>query len=326
MRWGLNVGIVVFVLMMIVAAVAWLLLEPFTGTRGARVSEDAQRPARLAATVRTLAERFFPRDHTHVANLDAAARFIAGELRAAGVTVSEQEWQVGGRVYRNLIARIGGDGAERIVVGAHYDACGDTNPGADDNASGVAGLIELARLLAKRPPAISVELVAWSLEEPPYFRTANMGSAVHARSLAATGVHVRAMLSLEMIGYFSDAQNSQGFPLKLLKLFYPTRGNYISIVGKLGSGRLVRRIKAAMRGASPLPVHSITAPRFIPGVDFSDHLNYWDQGWPAVMITDTAFYRNDRYHTPGDTADTLDYRRMAQVIDGVAAAVHTLAE
>ncbi len=327
MRGWLNIMLVVGVLGVLgVGVVLWLLLEPFTGVRGARVSADPQQPARLAAMVRVLSERFFPRDHTHVANLDAAARYIAGELRAVGVTVTEQEWQVGGQTYRNLIARIGGDGPERIVVGAHYDACGADNPGADDNASGVAGLIALAQQLTQHPPALPVELVAWSLEEPPYFRTTNMGSAVHARSLAAAGVHVRAMLSLEMIGYFSDTEGSQSFPVALLELFYPTRGNYISIVGKLGHGGLIRRIKAAMRGATPLPVHSIAAPRFIPGIDFSDHLNYWDQGWPAVMITDTAFYRNNRYHTPSDTADTLDYQRMSQVVDGVTAAVHAIAD
>ena len=132
------------------------------------------------------------------------------------------------------------------------------------------------------------------------------------------------MVSLEMIGYFNDQADSQHYPVALLKAFYPTRGNFIAVVGKLDQIRVLRRVKAAMVGASPLPVYSISAPRSIPGVDFSDHLNYWNAGYDAVMITDTAFYRNPNYHTFEDTPDTLDYRRMAQVVQGVYAAVTAL--
>lgn len=313
---------------LLMAVAVWLLTEPFVRASDAATKDasDPQRVARLEATVRALSERYVPRDHRHVDNLDAVARYISDELQQTGATVSEQTWQANGRTYRNVIARYGGDGTERVIVGAHYDACGEENPGADDNASGVAGLLELARLFAKKPPMLPVELVAWSLEEPPYFRTAKMGSAVHARSLATSGIRVRAMISLEMIGYFSDAEDSQGFPVSALKLLYPTKGNYISVVGKLGQSGLVRRIKSAMRGASSLPVYSISAPRLIPGIDFSDHQNYWDEGWPAVMITDTAFYRNQNYHTENDKADTLNYQKMAQVIDGVEAAIRLIAK
>ncbi|HZG51707.1 MAG TPA: M28 family peptidase, partial [Pyrinomonadaceae bacterium] len=197
-------------------------------------------------------------------------------------------------------------------------------PGADDNASGVAGLIELAYLLGGTPPAVRVELVAFALEEPPYFRSPFMGSAVHAASLRAQGFAVRAMLSLEMIGYFSDQPDSQHYPVSFLKAFYPSQANFIAVVGKMDQGRTVRRIKKAMAEASPLPVYSINAPRSIPGVDFSDHLNYWNEGYDALMITDTAFYRNPHYHTSADTPDTLDYRRMASVVQGVYAAVLSL--
>jgi hypothetical protein len=313
---------------LMVSVAIWLLTEPFVRAShpATRPVTDPQRAARLEATVRALSERFFPRDHSHVDNLDAVARYISDELRPTGATVSEQTWQADGRTYRNVIARFGGDGTERVIVGAHYDACGEENPGADDNASGVAGLLELARRFAKDPPSMPVELLAWSLEEPPYFRTAEMGSAVHARSLAASGIRVRAMISLEMIGYFSDDEDSQGFPISALKLLYPTKGNYISIVGKLGQSTLVRRIKSAMKGASSLPVYSISAPRQIPGIDFSDHLNYWDEGWPAVMITDTAFYRNQNYHTENDKADHLNYEKMGQVIDGAEAAIRLIAK
>ncbi len=281
-------------------------------------------PARLEAHVRALAERFRPRDYLHPQNLDGAAAYVRAEFERAGGRVSEQPYAAEGRTYRNVIAAFGPDTGERVVVGAHYDAAGPY-PAADDNASGVAGLIELAHLLGKTELPVRVELVAYPLEEPPFFRTPYMGSAVHAASLRQAGVRVRAMLSLEMIGYFTDAPESQRFPLGFLRAFYPTEGNFITVVGSLGGVGVVRTVKKAMRKAAPLPVHSINAPRWIAGVDFSDHVNYWDAGYPAAMITDTAFYRNPFYHTARDTPDTLDYRRMAMVVQGVYAAVLRLA-
>lgn len=291
---------------------------------GRSAGDAAVSADRLEAYVRALSERFVPRDYLHPENLDRAAAYIGTELEAAGGTVAEQPFEVRGTTYRNVVASFGPNGTDRIVVGAHYDAAGEL-PAADDNASGVAGLIELARLLAAAPPAAGVDLVAYSLEEPPYFRSPHMGSAVHARSLREQGVRVRAMISLEMIGYFVDTPGSQGFPIGVLRWFYPSEGSFIAVVGRLGDRALVRRIRGAMRRASPLPVHSINAPRWVPGVDFSDHASYWDAGYPAVMITDTAFYRNPFYHTARDTAGTLDYGRMAMVVRGVDAAVRKLA-
>lgn len=282
-------------------------------------------PTRLQEHVRLLSETFAPRDESHPEHLDRAAAYIHGELERAGGMVSEQAYDVNRTTYRNVIAWFGPDTKERIIVGAHYDVAGE-QPGADDNASGVAGLIELAYLLRQTPLPLRVELVAYTLEEPPYFSTEAMGSAIHAASLKRLGVRVRAMIALEMIGYFTDAPNSQHFPFPLLKLFYPSQGNFIAVVGKLGQGSIVRRVKRAMQKASPLPVYSINAPRWIPGVDFSDHLNYWKAGYPAMMITDTAFYRNPHYHTIHDTPDTLDYQRLAMVVQGVYAAIVALAQ
>lgn len=304
------------------AAGALYLVQPVGRPVSAAAPEVSA--ARLEAHVRALSGAFGPRDYAHPANMDRAAAYIRGELQRAGGRVHDQEFAAGGVAYRNVVASFGPEAGERVVVGAHYDAAGPF-PAADDNASGVAGLIELAHLLGRSPPPVRVELVAYALEEPPFFRTPHMGSAVHAQSLRREGVRVRGMLSLEMIGYFSDAPASQQFPLALLKAFYPSRGNFITVVGTLGQARLVRRVKRAMRGASPLPVHSINAPKWIPGVDFSDHASYWDAGYPAAMITDTAFYRNPFYHTARDTPETLDYARMAQVVQGVHAAVLRLA-
>ena len=231
-----------------------------------------------------------------------------------------------GKTYRNVIASFGPDTKERIVVGAHYDAF-DELPAADDNASGVAGLIELAYLLRNSPLSIRVELVAFALEEPKtlkgegLFRTSYGGSAVHAKSLKEKGVGVRVMLSLEMIGYFSNKEQSQGYPSPVFRLFYPSPGNFVMIIGRIEDGWLARRVKRDMRATSPLPVYSINAPASLEGIDWSDHYNYWKQGYPAVMISDTALNRNRNYHTELDTADRLDYTRMAMVVRGVYGAV-----
>jgi Zn-dependent M28 family amino/carboxypeptidase len=302
---------------------ACVVTQPTVGANGARTAVAAD-PARLEASVRALVERFHPRDAAHAAGLDAAATWLRAELERSGARVTEQTWVTDGETYRNVSARFGPESAERVVVGAHYDVC-DPLPGADDDASGVAGLLELARLLAAAPPAGEVELVAYSLEEPPYFATPQMGSAHHADSLAKSGVRVRAMLSLEMLGYFSDAPGSQSYPSRLLAWLYPERGNFIALVGNLGQGSLVRRVKRAMRSAGTIPVESINAPEWVEGVDFSDHRSYWAEGFPALMITDTAFMRNANYHQAGDTPETLDYRRLAGTVTAVNAAVQALA-
>jgi Zn-dependent M28 family amino/carboxypeptidase len=281
-------------------------------------------PSRLEAHVRAMAETFHPRDYAHTDNLDRAAAYIREEFQQAGGQVFDQAYQVEGATYRNAVAWFGPDTRERLVIGAHYDAV-PNSPGADDNASGVAGLIELAHLLGKADLPMRVELVGFTLEET-YFATPFMGSAVHARTLKEQDIPVRAMMSLEMIGYFRDDPDSQSYPLDELKHLYPSVGNFIAVVGRLGEEGLVREIKTAMQAASPLPVYSINAPPTLRGVSFSDHKNYWAEEYPAVMVTNTAFFRNPHYHTPQDTPDRLDYVRMAQVVKGVFNAVLQLAE
>jgi Zn-dependent M28 family amino/carboxypeptidase len=314
---------VVLIIFLLLIAVWFWVTQPML-TSATSSAERTVDPARLEAHVRKLIE-LGPRDESHIENLDRVAAYIKSELSQTGASVSEQPYRVQGKSYRNVIAQFGPESAERIIVGAHYDTAGPL-PGADDNASGVAGLIELARLLGKQQLPLRVELVAFSLEEPPYFGTTGMGSSVHAVLLSQQNVGVRAMFSLEMIGYFSDAPGSQHFPIGVFQALYPSTGNYISVVGRLSDGLLVRRTKFAMRQAAPLPVYSINAPRFVPGIDFSDQLNYWHAGYGAVMITDTAFYRNLNYHTAHDTAEKLDYQRMAMVVEGVYAAVTELAK
>src|SRR6185369_9998410 len=307
--------LVVLIFLMVLTALWFWVTQPLL-SRANPGSAGTVDPSRLEAHVRKLSIELGPRDLDHIENLDRVAAYIKDELNQTSGYVSEQAYRVQGQTYRNVVAQFGPESEERIIVGAHYDTAGAL-PGADDNASGVAGLIELARLLGGQQLPLRVELVAFSLEEPPYFRTTGMGSSVHAESLHNQHVQVRAMISLEMIGCFSDAPGSQSFPAGVLSAFYPSKGNFIAVVGRPGDGLLVRKMKSSMRNATSLPVYSINAPRFVAGVDFSDQLNYWEAGYSAVMITDTAFYRNRNYHTAKDTADQLDYNRMAMVVEDV---------
>ncbi len=260
------------------------------------------------------------RNHLNIESLDRAAAYIKQHFQRYGYTPVEQPYDVDGRTYKNVMAVYGPADGPRLIIGAHYDVFGEF-PGADDNASAVAGLLEIARLLQVIRPKLDyrIELVAFTLEEPPYFRTTQMGSHVHARGLKDAQADVIGMICLEMIGYFSDEPKSQQYPMALLKLFYPSRGDFIVVVSNANSNALRRTVKAHLRRGS-VKVRSIVAPAKLKGVDFSDHLNYWQHGYPAVMVTDTAFYRNANYHKASDTADTLNYEKMAEVVKGVYSA------
>jgi hypothetical protein len=308
----------VTVLAILIGLAAAAITQPTFGT-GPALDGSRADPGRLRRHVDFLTVTASPRDAGHPENLDRAADYVRDHFARTGARVSDQFFQVRGRTYRNVIASFGPERGLVLVVGAHYDSFGEfgANPGADDNASGTAGLLELARLLDGRPLRHRVDLVAYANEEPPYFGSPWMGSAVHARSLQ--GQDVRGMICLEMIGYFTETQPA---PSWLFRLLYPDRGDFIAIAGRWADRGLTRSVKRAMRSAGAVPVVSFTAPRSA-GLDGSDQINYWDLRIPAVMITDTSFVRNPYYHTPGDTAATLDYKRMAGVVDGVlSAALH----
>lgn len=309
------IGMLAFVVLVML----WMLTQPilFPARRRSVRTVDIHR---LETHVRMLSQTFHPRDDAHPENLNRAAAYIRGEMEAAKARASEQEYEWGDERYRNVIGTFGPEDGPRIVVGAHYDAIAGT-PGADDNASGVAALLEVAHLLQGTSLAHRVDLVAYTLEEPPHFRTHEMGSAHHAALLREKGVDVRAMISLECIGYFSDRPGSQSYPMALLGWIYPPRGDFIAVVGRVSDISLVRRVKASMRSGSDLPVWSLNGPAFIPGVDFSDQLSYWAYEYPAVMVTNTAFYRNVGYHEANDTWDRLDYARLAKVAQGVYVAI-----
>lgn len=280
-------------------------------------------PTRLHADVAFLTGIQPARQYLNLASLNQAADYIRAEFeQLGGALVSEQTYLAEGQEYRNIIATFGPPEAERLVVGAHYDVCGE-QPGADDNGTGTAALLELARLLgqAKALPQ-RIDLVAYTLEEPPYFRTPHMGSYVHAASLKAAHAPVTGMVALEMLGYYDDRPGSQRYPVGALKLIYGSRGNYVTVAQKYGgSGRWGRRLARRYRAVAGLPVRRFKAPAWLPGIDFSDHLNYWHFGYPALLLTDTAFYRNAHYHEQTDTLDRLSLPRLALAVDALLAAL-----
>lgn len=277
--------------------------------------------------VEFLADEIGPRPYRSPKLLRRVAEKLASQFRALGYQIEEQPFYFRGEIYYNVVALppAGAVGVRRslVVVGAHYDTV-PGSPGADDNASGVAGLIELARLLADSPPP-SVRLVAFGLEEPPVFRTRHMGSYAYAQRLRGERVKIKGMICLEMIGNFSDRPKSQSFPLFFMDSIYPETGNFIALVGNTRSRPWTKAVKAAFSKGTDLPVESLSAPFVVIGVDFSDHWSFYRHGYQAVMVTDTAFYRNPHYHRPSDLPRTLDYVRAAKVVDGVAAAVRALA-
>ncbi|UOQ96071.1 M28 family peptidase [Hymenobacter sp. 5317J-9] len=278
--------------------------------------------ARLRQHLLMLTSTGAPRNHAHPAVLDLVAARIQHSLQASGAhSVADQPYAVQGRTYRNVLGSFGPLDGPRLIIGAHYDVCGD-QPGADDNGTGVAAVLELARLLGQQPSlSYRIDLVAYTLEEPPFFRTQQMGSYVHAASLKAAGVPVRGMVALEMLGYFDDRRGSQHYPIWPLRFIYGSRGNYVTVAQKFGNGRFGRRFARHYRAAATLPVKRFKAPAWLPGIDFSDHLNYWKFDYPAVLLTDTAFYRNRSYHEASDTVARLDMRRLALAVDALFATV-----
>jgi len=277
-----------------------------SGALPALSGEDRARSLRLRLHVAALAA------NERNADLETAARYIERAFAAQGLPFSVQEFVSGGRTVRNIET-----GSGPIVVGAHYDTV-PGSPGADDNASGVAVLIELAGM------KLPVRFVAFANEEMPYFTSSEMGSWVWAKRARERGDTIRAMYSLEMLGYYRDAPGSQRYPPPL-GLFYPDRADFIAFVGDLGARSLVRRSIGVFRDKSRFPSEGVAAPGLIPGVTWSDHWSFRQFGFPAVMITDTAFNRYPHYHLRSDTPDKLDYERMARVTLGLAEMLKELA-
>lgn len=257
--------------------------------------------------------------------LHAAADYIRHTWRQQGHEVVSQSYEVYGVNSENLVVECGGASSpgEIILVGAHYDSVRGS-PGANDNASGVAGLLEIGRALAGQNLRRTVRLVTFVNEEPPFFSWGAMGSKQYAEEARRRGDDIRLMIALEMLGAYSDGRRSQTYP-PFLGWFYPDRANFIAFVSNLSSRRVLKHTVRAFRRVSDFPSEYLAAPSFVPGVSWSDHLSFWRQGYPALMVTDTAFYRYAYYHTAQDTPEKLDYGRMARVVEGLTEAIIALA-
>jgi Zn-dependent M28 family amino/carboxypeptidase len=316
---GVAVGLALLAL-----ALGAILRRPSIGSLPWRATQHAD-PGRLRDHVEFLSDPLQPRDIDHPMSLERAAAFVEAELRRhAAERVARQPVVTRYGELRNLIASFGPDSGPRVEVGAHYDSFSapEGNPGADDNASGTAGLFEVARLLSDAKLSRRVDIVAFTGEEPPLFASREMGSAVYADDLVERGETVEAMLCLEMIGYFSERQPWPNF---LYALYYPEVGDFVALVGQRPDASLLALAKRAFRGASDLPVYTFAAPFAVPAIVASDHRSFWQHDIPAILVTDTAIFRNPHYHLTTDRPETLDYERMARVVDGVANTVLHLA-
>ncbi len=286
-------------------------------------SDESASLERLRRIVTFLSEDLGVRNYIHYQNLQEAADFIQRSFEEIGYSVESNPYEINGVTFRNIIAEKPGNNPAGgiLLIGAHYDSC--YNPGADDNASGIAGLIELARLLKDVPFTHTLRFAAFVNEEPPFFLTDQMGSSVYAKQLRSKGEPLRAAVILEMLGFYSEKLFSQKY-LPLLGPFYPNRANFITIVGNFPSRKIVKDLYQGFKAASTFPVERIVAPSSIPGIYYSDHWSFWKAGYPAVMITDTAYLRSPHYHAKTDLPGTIDYPRMAKVIFGFKEAIERL--
>lgn len=300
-------------------------LKSFAGSLPPLTTEEAETASQLSQHVKYLSQTIGERNLLKAGTLQATTDYLRNQLALDGYSIADRKYLVHGYEVHNLEADLPGSNQNEgaIVVGAHYDSVAGS-PGANDNASGVAAVLELARIWHGTSHPKTVRLVLFINEEPPYFQTSDMGSLVYARQLQSEHVAVSAMISLETIGYYSDAPDSQKYPA-LLGLFYPNRGNFISFVGNPDSRILVREAIRTFRQTTKFPSEGIDAPEDWPGVGWSDHWSFWQQHYPAIMVTDTALFRYRYYHTPSDTADRVDFEKMARVVRGMQRVVESLA-
>jgi Zn-dependent M28 family amino/carboxypeptidase len=301
--------------------VAWWMMIRMPG-KSFRGSAPPLSPAELAlryelvAHVQKLAGEIGERNVQRYDKLLAAADYIEHSLGEAGLRTRREGYDLEGRTCDNIEAEIPGSGGEIFVVGAHYDSVFGC-PGANDNGSGVAALLALARRFAGKPRQSTLRFVAFPNEEPFYFQSKLMGSYVYAERCRARGDRIRGMISLETIGYFSNEPKSQSFPVPGLGAIYPTTGNFIAFVGNVSSRALVRQAIGSFRQHATLPSEGAALPSGVPGVGWSDHWAFWEHGYPAIMITDTAPFRYPHYHARSDTPEKLEYDSMTRVVSAL---------
>jgi Zn-dependent M28 family amino/carboxypeptidase len=303
----------------------WLLRRSLSGPLSPLTAGEEALGARLERHVRRLAGEIGERNVWREPALEAAAQYLEAEFRTIHLDPAAQVFEVESRQVRNVEAELTGRSRpdEIVVLGAHYDTVPGC-PGANDNATGVAALIEIARALGSCRPARTVRFVGFVNEEPPFFQSAAMGSLRYARRSRERGERIVAMYSLETIGFYSDRPGSQRYPFPF-NLFYPNVANFIAFVANPPSRALLRQTMKCFRRHARFPSEGAAAPDWIAGVGWSDHWAFWQAGYRALMVTDTALFRYEAYHTPEDTPDKIDYPRLARVVAGLTAVVAELA-
>lgn len=251
--------------------------------------------------------------------LKDAANYIESSFIQSPLTISRQNYEIDGRTFTNIIAeRIGTNNSDDIfIIGAHYDTV-EESPGADDNATGIAALLEMVRLFGDFQSQRSYRFVAFTLEEPPYYGTSGMGSQVYSRYCQEQNDKIMFMTSLEMLGYFVNKKNSQSYPQPQLMSKHPHKGNFISVVGEETDRSLVKKVSHTLKKHTAIPVEMLVAHRAVHGVNLSDHASFWQAGYRAIMVTDTAFYRNPHYHKSDDTIDTIHFNKFSDLVYGLA--------
>jgi hypothetical protein len=316
-------------LLLVALIVCWftMIRMPLKSFRGPLPPLDAEQiwlRDHLKRDVQKLAGEIGERNVSNPKALHAAANFIATSFAEAGLAVTRQKFYANEEC-ENLIAEIPGTKrrTEIVVIGAHYDSV-EWSPGANDNASGMAAVLALARKFYWTKPARTLRFVAFVNEEPPFFQTEQMGSLVYARSCRARNDNIVAMLTPETIGYYSEKDGSQKYPFPV-GFFYPSRGDFVAFVGKTSQRSLVRQCVRSFRSHAKFPSEGAALPAKIPGVDWSDHWAFWQVNYPALMVSDTATFRYPHYHTTEDTPEKLDYDRMARVVSGLEKVVAELA-
>ena len=279
----------------------------------------------LRADVQKLAREIGERNMWHYAQLNAAADFIEDSFSRAGLTPRRHSYELHGQACHNIEVEIAGTRPDILLIGAHYDSVFGS-PGANDNGSGVAAMLALARRFSNTKTQHTMRFVAFVNEEAPYFLSGEMGSLVYAGRCKARGEKISAMISLETIGYFSDAPHSQTYPSPGLGMFYPKVGNFIGFVSNVHSRDLLRRVIALFRKHAKIPSEGAALPAFVPGVSWSDQWSFWRNGYAGIMVTDTAPFRYPHYHSANDTPDKLDYDRFTLVVSGMEKAIQGLDE
>jgi Zn-dependent M28 family amino/carboxypeptidase len=294
-------------------------------------------PLTLKTHVHALAGEIGERNLWRYSSLQRAAEYIEASLRSYGYAPSRQTYELSRLPVSNIEAILPGRRAadagglegtascadESLVIGAHYDTV-EACPGANDNATGVAALLDLARRFSTRPMARTVRFVAFVNEEPPFFQTPQMGSVVYARAARSAGCRISGMLSLETMGYYSDVAASQQYPVEEMASTYPDVGNFIGFVANEESRALLETAARAFSDRTRFPLQAAAMPADLPGAGWSDHWSFWQSAYPALMVTDTAPWRYPWYHTPGDTPDRIDFRKLAEVVDGLEQVVQVL--